>query len=75
MYTGNDYDSHIIFIATDCLTGNDPYKLLNLGHYEAPPTPLLHRHSRQNISAGVKCGIFQNIVQMEMAFFMKTLND
>ena len=25
--------------------------------------------------AGVKCGIFQNIVQMEMAFFMKTLND
>ena len=40
-----------------------------------PPPPLLHRHSWQNISAGVKCGIFQNIVQMEMAFFVKTLND
>ena len=40
-----------------------------------PPPPPLHRHSWQNISAGVKCDILQNIVQMGMAFFMKILND
>ena len=44
-------------------------------HTLSPPPPSLHRHSWQNISAGVKCGIFQNIVQMGMAFFMKILND
>ena len=36
------YDSHIIFIASDCLTGNDSYKLLNQGHYEALPPPPLY---------------------------------